>query len=50
MPFAQFDRSKLNILPLEQRIHDIDISVIKTLDDLIPDYDHPALDPLPATW
>ena len=46
MPFAQFDRSKLNILPLEQRIHDIDISVIKTLDDLIPDYDHPALDPI----
>ncbi|MBC8527974.1 hypothetical protein H8699_00790 [Christensenellaceae bacterium NSJ-44] len=46
MPFAQFDRSKLNILPLNERIHDIDISVIKSLDDPIPDYEHPALDPI----
>ena len=25
MPFPQFDRSKLKILPLEQRIHDVDL-------------------------
>lgn len=32
MPFGQFDVSKLNILPLNERVHDIDISVNTPLD------------------
>jgi len=42
MPFEKFDRSKLDILPLEQRIHDINIDVIKGVNDEIPPFDHPA--------
>ena len=29
MPFEMFDRSRLNLLPLNQRIHDLDLSVMK---------------------
>jgi len=29
MPFEMFDRSRLKLLPLEQRIHDLDLSVMK---------------------
>ncbi|MFB0920254.1 MAG: hypothetical protein QMB62_05165 [Oscillospiraceae bacterium] len=44
MPFAQFDRSQLEILPLNQRIHDVELSrVLKNIDDEIPEFDHPAL-------
>ena len=28
MPFEKFDRSKLNILPLNERIHDVDLSKV----------------------
>ena len=28
MPYPQFDRSKLNLLPLEQRIHDVDLQKV----------------------
>jgi len=28
MPFAQFNRDKLRLLPLSERIHDIDLSVM----------------------
>ena len=28
MPFPKFDRSKLKILPLEQRIHDVDLQKV----------------------
>lgn len=43
MPYPQFDRSQLNILPLAERIHDINIQVIKDINDEIPAFDHPAL-------
>ena len=29
MPFEQFDRSKLKLKPLDERIHDLDLSVMK---------------------
>lgn len=43
MPFAMFDRSRLKLLPLEQRIHDLDISVMK---EAVSDngYRHPTID------
>jgi len=45
MPFKKFDRSKLNILPLEQRIHDVKLEdVLLKIDEEIPEFDHPALD------
>lgn len=44
MPFAQFDRSELNLLPLGHRVHDVDLSeVLKNVDNKIPEFDHPAL-------
>lgn len=43
MPFEKFDRSQLNILPLNERIHDIDISIVKDINDEIPEFDHPTL-------
>ena len=45
MPYKQFDRSKLDLLPLEQRIHDIDLEKVAiNPGDLIPEYDNPALE------
>ena len=47
MPFEQFDRSRLNILPLDERIHDIDLQkVLLRPGEEIPQFEHPALDPL----
>ena len=47
MPFEQFDRSRLNILPLDERIHDIDLQkVLLHPGEEIPQFEHPALDPL----
>ena len=44
MPFAQFDRSQLEILPLDRRVHDVELAkVLKNIDDEIPEFDHPAL-------
>jgi hypothetical protein len=43
MPFEKFDRSKLELLPLEDRVHDLDLSVMLELDDLLPEYEHPNL-------
>ena len=44
MPYPQFDRSQLKILPLEQRIHDVDLQkVLIPLEGEIPAYSHPAL-------
>lgn len=44
MPYPQFDRSKLRLLPLEQRIHDVDLSEV-LLDPVLPPpvFSHPAL-------
>lgn len=41
MPFEKFDRSQLNILPLNERIHDIDLNkVFKDPADHTPDFTH----------
>ena len=52
MPFEKFDRSKLNILPLNQRIHDVDLNEVykdpathtpdftnKDINDILFDYE-----------
>ncbi len=44
MPFAQFDRSKLKILPLNERIHDVDLDkTLLAVNGEIPNFSHPAL-------
>lgn len=44
MPFAQFDRSQLKILPLNKRIHDVDLDkTLLAVDGEIPSFSHPAL-------
>ena len=44
MPFAQFDRSQLKILPLNERIHDVDLDkTLLAVDGEIPSFSHPAL-------
>ena len=45
MPFKKFDRSKINILPLSERISDIDLSVIMDIDEAKP-FDNPKIDEL----
>ncbi len=47
MPFELFDTSKLNILPRDQRIHDVDLKKV-LLDPKThkPDFEHPAIEPL----
>ncbi len=44
MPFAQFDRSQLKILPLSERVHDLELSSILNLPQgpRVP-FEHPAL-------
>lgn len=44
MPFEKFDRSKLNILPIDQRVSDIDISVVMDPSLPPPAYENPKLD------
>ena len=43
MPYPTFDRSKLNLEPLNNREHDLTREVILELDDTIPHYDNPRL-------
>lgn len=44
MPFAQFDRSQLKILPLNERVHDVDLDkTLLAVDGEIPSFSHPAL-------
>jgi hypothetical protein len=45
MPFAKFDRGKLEVLPLAEREHDIDLSVIMDLDAVKP-FENPDIDKL----
>ena len=45
MPFEKFDRSKLKILPLAEREHDIDLSVIIDIDEAKP-FDNADIDKL----
>lgn len=44
MPFPQFDRSKLKLKPLNERIHNLTIDSFYQLKDTVPPFDHPALD------
>lgn len=47
MPYPKFDRSRLSILPLNERIHDIDLE--KTAispDSPVPEFNDPAIEPL----
>ena len=43
MPYALFDRSKLNILPLAERVHDLDMSVMIDLNNVPSQMNHPAI-------
>ena len=42
MPFAMFDRSRLNLLPLSERIHDLDLAVMLNPDEPV-EYSHPTI-------
>ncbi len=44
MPYPTFDRSRLKLKPLAERVHDLTRDVILDLDGPIPDFDHPHLD------
>ena len=44
MPYLQFDRSKLRLLPISERIHDLDLSVMLDPETHIPAFNHPAID------
>jgi hypothetical protein len=43
MPFTQFDRSRLHLLPIADRVHDLDLSAMMHLEDE-SDYSHPTID------
>jgi hypothetical protein len=43
MPYPAFDRSRLQIKPLAQRQHDLDLSALLPLDAPLPPFVHPAL-------
>jgi hypothetical protein len=43
MAYKQFDRSRLNLLPLSERVHDIPISIMIDPEQK-PDYRHPKID------
>jgi hypothetical protein len=46
MPFEQFDRSRLKLLPISRRVHDLDLSVMLDPDTHGPSFSHPAIDTL----
>ena len=48
MPYPQFDRSKLYILPLAERAHDVYIGDLIGIGDEIEPFEDPALAPLAA--
>ena len=43
MPYPLFDRSKLTLKPLSERVHDVSIDRFIGLDEPIAPFDHPAL-------
>jgi hypothetical protein len=43
MPYPVFDRSRLKIQPLSRRQHDLDLSVMLSLDSPVAEFSHPAL-------
>ena len=46
MPYPLFDRSKLNVKPISERVHDISINTLIGLDAKLEPFDDPALEPL----
>ena len=46
MPYEKFDRSRLKLLPLSERKHDLDISVMTDINAPRKKFSHPALIPL----
>ncbi len=46
MPFKEFDKSKLTVLPLSQREHDMTIEEVLPLDAEVEELDNPDLDEL----
>ena len=44
MPFKQFDRSKLLLKPLDERVHDLDISIMRDPQNPMSTMDHPTID------
>lgn len=43
MPYPIFDRNRLNLKPLNERIHDLNRDIMLGLDDPIPDYENENL-------
>jgi hypothetical protein len=43
MPYPIFDRSRLRLKPLSERVHDMTLDNVLQLDDPIPSFDDPAL-------
>jgi hypothetical protein len=43
MPFPLFDRSQLKLRPLAERVHDMGLPQMLSLDDQTPPFDHPNL-------
>jgi hypothetical protein len=43
MPYPLFDRSRLKLRPLAERVHDVSLTQLAHLDDPLTDYDHPHL-------
>ncbi len=44
MPFTKFDKSKLKLLPISERIHDLDLSIMVNPDTDNTTYSHPTID------
>jgi len=44
MPYPTFDRSRLILKPLDERVHDLDRSIFMDLEDTIPAYENPDLE------
>jgi hypothetical protein len=43
MPYPLFDRSKLKLRPLSERVHDMTLAEVLNLDDDVPPFDNPHL-------
>ena len=48
MPLPRFNRNTLHVLPLTERIHDMQTSYVMSLNDIIPAYTNPRLDAVVA--
>ena len=46
MPYPLFDRSKLHLKPLAERVHDVSIDCFISLNESLEPFEHPALVPL----